>query len=224
MGAAALAVTGVATAPATAGPGGGEQEANAAGATCQVLRYETSQGRYRAGYDNQGTAYVAIEPPFGYGTGDNYGVGFEWEAPYENRNWFTFRLGGLTAGSVTKAELVIQNYTGGYGPGGSYRLRQVTTAPGALNKHTAPADDVYDDLGDGPVYGSAWVTQASMSSQAVTRVPLNAKGVAAVNAAAGRAFSLGGDLSHPDPDVLSSLLWSNSSGAGVQRLVVTSCS
>jgi hypothetical protein len=58
-------------------------------ASCQVDAFDTSQSRFRPGFDNQGTVWEnSIEPPNGYWEGADaaaYAVGFEWEAPYDPR-------------------------------------------------------------------------------------------------------------------------------------------
>jgi hypothetical protein len=55
----------------------------------------------------------------------------------------------------------------------------------------------------------------------VVRIPLHATGVAAVNAAAGGFFSVGGRLTNPNVEFFSILWRSTSSSQGVQRLLVT---
>jgi hypothetical protein len=195
-------------------------------ASCKVA-FDTSQSRFRPGLDNQGTVFGdAQDPDVGYWNGKlnaAYAVGFEWAAPYELRNHFTFDLSTLTPGSATGADLVLRNGNNwSYGPGGLYRIREVMTGAKALNLRTADPQGVYDDLGTGPVFGSKRIVQATATSP-VVRIPLNKKGIAAVNAAAGRFFSVGGRLTNKsvDPYEGNSILWLSSSSYGVQRLLVT---
>jgi hypothetical protein len=63
----------------------------------------------------------------------------------------------------------------------------------------------------------------STSTGPVVRIQLNKNGVAAVNAAAGKFFSVGGRLTNKtvDPYEGNSILWLSSSSYGVQRLLVT---
>jgi hypothetical protein len=194
-------------------------------ASCQVDAFDTSQSRFRPGLDNQGTVWGnSIEPPNGYWEGAGaaaYAVGFEWEAPYELRNHFTFDLSSLPAGSATGAVLVLRNGNDwSYGPGGLLRLREVVTRTRALNLHLAPPKRVFNDLGTGPVYGAKRIVESTATGP-VVRIPLNATGVAAVNAAAGGFFSVGGRLTNPNVEFFSILWRSTSSSQGVQRLLVT---
>ena len=101
-----------------------DASANVSTASCQTAAFDTSQSRFRPGFDNQGTVWGnAHDPPNGYWEGAGaaaYAVGFEWEAPYELRNHFTFDLSSLPAGSATGAVLVLRNGNDwSYGPGGS---------------------------------------------------------------------------------------------------------
>lgn len=195
-------------------------------ASCQVA-FDTSQSRFRPGLDNQGTVFGdAQDPDVGY-WGDTpnaaYLVGFEWEAPYELRNYFTFDLSTLTPGSATSAVLVLRNGNDwSYGPGGLFRIREVVTGARALNLHNADPERIFDDLGMGPVFGSKRIIKSTATGPVVS-IRLNDKGVAAINAAAGRFFSVGGRLTNKrvDPYQGHSILWLYSSGYGVQRLLVT---
>jgi hypothetical protein len=91
--------------------------ASTSAASCEVAAFDTSQSRFRPGLDNQGTVWGnSIEPPSGYWEDSAaYAVGFEWEAPYELRNHFTFDLSSLTAGSVTDEA---HHRVDGHGTGG----------------------------------------------------------------------------------------------------------
>src|SRR4051812_41151581 len=62
--------------------------------TCQQFRFDTDEHRFRAGFDNQGVAFIDTSGS-GINDLDWYGVGFEYEAPYVNHDWFTFQLGAL---------------------------------------------------------------------------------------------------------------------------------
>jgi hypothetical protein len=91
-----------------------------------------------------------------------------------------------------------------------------------VNLRTADAQRVYDDLGTGPVYGSKRIIKATATGP-VVRIPLNDKGVAAINTDAGGFFSVGGRLTNEqvDPYRGHAFLWRSSSSYGIQRLLVT---
>ena len=195
--------------------------------SCQTWAFDTSASRFRPGLDNQGAVFGdAQDPDTGYWNGKlnaAYAVGFEWAAPYELRNHFSFDLSSLTPGSATGAVLVLRNgneWT--YGPGGLFRIREVVTGAEALNLRTARAASVYADLGTGPVYGGKRIIEPTATGP-VVRIRLNDTGVAAINAAAGGFFSVGGRLTNlnVDPSEGNSFLWRDSSSYGVQRLLVT---
>lgn len=197
--------------------------ASSAAASCEVAAFDTSQSRFRPGLDNQGTVWGnSIEPPSGYWEDSAaYAVGFEWEAPYELRNHFTFDLSALDSGSATDAVLVLRNGNDwSYGPGGLFRIREVVTGARALNLHTAHPGRVFADLGKGPVYGAKNISEATTTAP-VIRIRLNDAGLAAVNEAAGGFFSVGGRLTNPDAGFFSILWRETSSSYGVQRLLVT---
>jgi len=196
-------------------------------ASCQTAAFDTSESRFRPGLDNQGTVFGdAQDPDVGYWNGKlnaAYAVGFAWEAPYELRNHFTFDLSSLAGESATGAVLVLRNgNTWSSGPGGLYRIREVVTEAEALNLRTARPQPVYADLGTGPVYGAKRIIEPTATGP-VVRIRLNDAGVAAINAAAGGFFSVGGRLTNRNVDEQRgySILWISSSSYGVQRLLVT---
>jgi len=210
-----------------AGSASTDTAAQVSAATSEMVVFNTSQSRFRPGLDNQGTVFGdAQDPDTGYWNGKfnaAYAVGFEWAAPYELRNHFTFDLSSLTSGSATAALLVLRNGNDwSYGPGGLFRIREVVTGAKALNLRTARPASVYADLGTGPLYGAKRIVEAT-ATWPVVRIPLNDTGVAAINAAAGGFFSVGGRLTtlDVDPQEGNSFLWRSSSSYGVQRLLVT---
>jgi hypothetical protein len=225
---AALLVVAAATPTVAASSGGTTDATDAAPAAgCEVVAFDTSQSRFRPGLDNQGTAFGdAQDPDVGWWNGPlsaAYPVGFAWEAPFELRNYFTFDLASLAAGSATGAVVVLRNGNDwSSGPGGLYRLRDVVTEADALNLRTARPQPVYTDLGTGPVYGAKRIIKATATGP-VVRIRLNEAGVAAINEAAGGFFSVGGRLTSLTEDEQRgySILWYSSSSYGVQRLQVT---
>jgi hypothetical protein len=223
---AALLVVAAAT-PTVAASSGATPTDAASAAGCEVVAFDTSQSRFRPGLDNQGTAFGdAQDPDVGWWNGPlsaAYPVGFAWEAPFELRNYFTFDLASLAAGSATGAVVVLRNGNDWQsGPGGLYRLREVLTEADALNLRTARPQSVYTDLGTGPVYGAKRIIKATATGP-VVRIRLNEAGVAAINEAAGGFFSVGGRLTSLTEDEQRgySILWLSSSSYGVQRLKVT---
>ncbi len=201
------------TQPQTGSQGAGPPEG--------VLWFDTSESRFREGFDNQGTAEISACCEPAWNRGDDYSIGayFSCEYPFLTRNYFTFDLSELTPGSVTRARLVLRRYDTFIG--GKFALHKVSTDAEALNTRQADPGDAYRDFGDGPVYGRKRVEEGVRATRPV-RVRLNSAGVSAINAAAGRFFSLGGDLrllDGADP-CATNALFRNSGGAGVQRLVL----
>jgi hypothetical protein len=97
---------------------------------------------------------------------------------------------------------------------------EVSTPAATLNDNTGASQTIFDDLGTGTSYGSFPVGEGQEFD--ILSFPLNAAGVAAVNAARGGFFSIGGWT----PDVASfgdNFLFSGSEVIfeGTQRLVVT---
>ena len=233
LAAAALAIATSAGALTTAGSASGgtsqdavrathpRTESPTAGPPEGVRWFNTSESRFRTGFDNQGTAEISACCEPAWNRGDDYSIGFYFscEYPFITRNYFTFDLSDLAPGSVTSARLVLRRYDTFIG--GKYKLHKVSSDAEALNTRQVDPADAFRDFGDGPVYGRKRVEEGVRATRPV-RVRLNAAGVSAVNAAAGGFFSLGGDLGFLDgtDTCETNALFRNSSGAGVQRLVV----
>ena len=136
-------------------------------------------------------------------TNENYQAGWR---NAEFRNFFVFDTSLIPAGeTILSATLRAYNpdigepdvtFTGGYdSPDASetYQLVEVSTpALSFAATHVGTGLTIFTDLGDGPIYG----TQISTASDngAFVEVPLNATGLAALDAAVGD-FVLGGYLS-----------------------------
>jgi PEP-CTERM motif len=109
------------------------------------------------------------------------------------RNYFTFDLTGVTD-TVTSA--VLQLFT--YSIIGSGNLRftlyDVSATPAALDTTFSGFSGIglspFDDLGSGTSYGSG--SLAGFLSNTVVSFTLNSDGIAAINAARGSFFSIGG--------------------------------
>jgi hypothetical protein len=77
---------------------------------------------------------------------------------------------------------------------------------------------IYDDLGSGVSYGQFVVPSYSFSDSLTLLFTLNHAAVNDITNAAGEFFSIGGALDSIDgPE---DIVFSNSSGAGIQRLIV----
>ena len=193
-------------------------------ASCQVAAFDTSQSRFRPGFDNQGTVWGnAIEPPNGYweGAAAHTRSASSGRLPTSSATTSRSISRRFAAGSATGAVLVLRNGNDwSYGPGGLFRIREVVTRSTGTEPAPGPPKRVFNDLGKGPVYGAKRIIESTATGP-VVRIPLNATGVAAVNAAAGGFFSVGGRLTNPDVEFFSILWRSTSSSQGVQRLLVT---
>jgi len=99
----------------------------------------------------------------------------------------------------------------------TYTLWDVSTPAATLNDNSGRNFAIYDDLGSGTTFGSFPVALGAPGD--VLSFPLNAGGVAAVNAARGGRFSIGGSASGAGPDWLYG--FSGPRAGGVQQLVVT---
>jgi hypothetical protein len=72
----------------------------------------------------------------------------------------------------------------------AYSLYDVSTSAAALDGDSGPNAAIFNDLGTGTLYGSFAVTTGQANS--VVSFTLNAAGIAAINAAQGSLFSIGG--------------------------------
>jgi len=127
-------------------------------------------------------------------TNTNYIVGDYWGSKY--RNWMTFNLSTFTT-PVTSAKLQINAYEySSADPSETYELRDVTTPVSTLTAGGSGLTSIYNDLGDGTIYGSRSFTSAD-SNQTVT-IDLNSALVSAINAKSGQSFALGGQITTLD--------------------------
>ena len=154
----------------------------------------------------------------------NYAVG--WTGSERLRDFFVFDVSGLPGGeTVLAATLRAHNpeagnptnaWTDGYSsPDASepYELHQVLLLAGGPATDQVGNVAVYNDLGDGPVYGSH--TASAADNGVDVEIALNAAGVAALDAAVGK-FVLGGlltSLDHP-PALVEELFFGNTDPPG----------
>ena len=112
------------------------------------------------------------------------------------RNWMAFNLSTFTT-PVTSAKLQIKAYQySSADPSETYELRDVTTPVSTLTAGGSGLTSIYNDLGDGTIYGSRSFTSAD-SNQTVT-IDLNSALVSAINAKSGQSFALGGQITTLD--------------------------
>jgi hypothetical protein len=105
----------------------------------------------------------------------------------QHRNFFVFTLPAIS-GRIKSATLQAENPLG-TGPPQTYTLYNVATPITSLIAGGTDRLDVYTDLGSGPSYGSRLISAPDASP---IRINLNATGIAAIQAALGRAIAIGG--------------------------------
>jgi subtilisin family serine protease/Ca2+-binding RTX toxin-like protein len=109
------------------------------------------------------------------------------------RNWMTFNLPTLVQ-PIVSAQLQIKTYSANASE--TYELRDVITPVTTLVAGGTGLTSIYNDLGDGVIYGSRNFTSAD-SNQTVS-INLNSSLVSALNTKSGQAFALGGWLTTLD--------------------------
>lgn len=104
---------------------------------------------------------------------------------------------------------------------------EVSTDPYTLNQRRTPSEAIFNDLGDGPIYGEAQVVTGSdetASDPSIIQFKLNSVGIAAIQKSAGGFFSIGGSLVTQSTSGMTALFGSPpvaTDNKGIQRLVVT---
>ena len=167
-----------------------------------TVTLSTNQSEFNPGTPNQGW-WSPGENNDNFN--DNYGVGSTAGEPHDHHNFFTFDLTGLS-GTVVSATLNLQRYCGnkesdpscGFAPGGPaklpYDLWDVSTDPATLNaKSNSPNFGIYDDLGSGVNYGE-YLMRTSGNPDRILNFALDPAAIAAINAAEGGYFSIGGAI------------------------------
>jgi hypothetical protein len=179
-------------------------------------------------YDNTGF-HQAGNPNYAVGQCQNCGPGVS-----AFRDYFVFDLSGVS-GPITDATLSIGNPPNGFhvlkvsnpsagydvGPPALWTLYDVSTPIGSLTADQTSATSIFTDLGTGVSFGSKLVTGALNAMQVM--LSLNASGLAALNAAVGGQFAVGGKLSHTAGEVPEPATWTmmilgaGAVGAAVRR-------
>jgi hypothetical protein len=128
-------------------------------------------------------------------TNNNYIVGI---SGGEFRNYATFNLSAAIP-AILGAELRLLNPATGYisaDPTETYTLFDVSATAAALDANRVAGDltgiGIFNDLGSGTIYGTRVVSAADNNT--TVAITLNAAALAALNAAIGSTFSLGGAL------------------------------
>jgi hypothetical protein len=175
--------------------------------------YKTDQHEFTPGIENQGW-WSPIDSNFN--DNDNYFTG-GYSTGDDHRNFFSFDLVGLE-GPVVRAWLYVAKYVDWAGdPVETLTLYDVSTDPAILNSNEGVSQTIFDDLGSGTVYGSFDVAVPG-PPRSQWLFELNDAGVAAINAAAGGWFSVGGRL--VTSEGAGEYLFGGTSGDGKQWLVL----
>jgi hypothetical protein len=108
-------------------------------------------------------------------------------------DFFVFNLSSVT-GPITSATLSVFNPPNGFSGTGSdvYSVFDVTTPISTLEAVQTNATSIFNDLGSGILYGSATVSAADDGTQ--VNISLDASALAALVAAEGKQFAIGGSL------------------------------
>ena len=112
-------------------------------------------------------------------------------------DWFVFNV-PVFSNSIIHAELIINCYNN-VSPYGqeTYLLRQVTTSISALEASGSGLTNIYNDLGDGGIYGIRNVYVAESGQTAI--IPLNVTFMNDATAASGSQIALGGSIPNLAP-------------------------
>lgn len=143
----------------------------------------------------------------------------------EQRNFFVFDLSGVS-GTVAHAALQIYNPgdppDSGNGfnspdPYETYSVREVTTDIATVTAGGSGLISVFDDLGDGTVFGVVDIDAATNGTSVL--IPLNHNGEGAVNAAIGGQLAFGGAVTTLAGNPIQ-MVFAYSNGSMRQRLLL----
>jgi len=111
------------------------------------------------------------------------------------RNYFTFNLSSLAAGTVTTSATLEITRAGQFAPV-TIEFFDVSPSAATLNaKNASPSAAIYDDLGTGTSYGAFNVGTGDIHD--VLSFSLNAAALTDIQSHAGTFFSVGGALQTP---------------------------
>jgi len=143
----------------------------------------------------------------------------------EIRNFFVFDLSGVS-GTVVFAALQIYNPSETVDPGNgfnspdpfeTYVVNEVTTDIGTLTAGGTGLISIFDDLGDGTVFGSTDIDSGDNGTSVL--VPLSQDAVDAVNSAVGGSWAVGGAVTTLVGNPLQTV-FAYSNGGMQQRLIL----
>ena len=185
------------------------------------ITFNTSDSQFTPGVDNQGFWSATFANTT---TNDNYFTG-ELASGAVLRSFFTFDLSSLdlTDQTVTGATLELSRHLYDSTDASEIiRLFDVSTPAATLNDHTGTSASIFNDLGSGTIYGTFGVNDYTGTPTLSTLTfVLTAAALADISAAAGNFFSIGGALISISPgEGENEAIFSGSSGAGIQRLIV----
>jgi hypothetical protein len=180
----------------------------------QSYTFTTSQSEFTAGVRNQGW-WSADPAVLNSDSNANY-VATKGPTASE-QNFFTFDLRDLPSSCAVGAATLRLTRFEGSGTGTlTYGLWDVSTPAATLNHNDGFSPAIAADLSSGTSFGSFAVdSDPSLPVGEVLSFSLNGAGVAAVAAARGGFFSIGGALSGRE-----GFLFGFSGGSGVQELLV----
>ena len=141
-----------------------------------------------------------------FASNSNYGVGDGNTTP-DHHDFFVFDLSNVL-GPITSAQLSIGNPSNGFGDGSpagtsSLSIWDVSTPISTLIADGSGQIGIFNDLGSGTLFASRTVSAADDGTQVL--ISLNSSGLAALSAAEGGKFAVGGSLSvssAPEPGSL----------------------
>ena len=188
--------------------------ASAAAFTTQT--FTTSQSEFYDGFRNQG--WWSGQPGV-VNTDDNANYIGSRSADASQQNFFTFDLGELPGSCAVRAATLRLTRAEGSGTGTlTYELWDVSTPAATLNHNVGTSAAIATDLSSGTSFGRFPVDSAtSLPRDEVLSFPLNGAGLAAISAARGAFFSIGGALAPSD----NGYLFGFSDNVGTQELVVS---
>lgn len=132
-------------------------------------------------------------------------------------NWFVFSLPAAAADAASVSLVVPAGTVRSDQGTETWELHHVSTPAVTLRTGGTGLVSIYQDLGDGAVYGGRDLLVADTGSSIT--VPLNSAGLAAASAAAGTAFAIGGTLPSLSTAAVSEYLFGNTDAIGVALII-----
>jgi hypothetical protein len=151
-------------------------------------------------YDNTGNSDVLYSASLGELPSGNYVAGDAFG--FENHNYFVFDLTALASATIISAQLQVWSYD--VSTNGTFTTYEVATDPTVVSSGLGGVP-VFDDLADGPDFGSTpmpayALTLDPLDQGYLVTVDLNLAAIAAIQAATGGLFAIGGNFSSGSED------------------------